>query len=340
MFSSFVPEPDREWLSNASFWRTAKSIIDLYAPNLGAMGHDHSHGTGVQHRSRLVIVLCLSFTVLIVEAVAAWITGSLALLADAGHMLGDTFGVAMALAAIGFAQVEGRPGTRRTFGYHRTEILAAALNGLILLGLSIWVAFTAIRRFGESPTIDGQLMIVAGCIGLVVNLVGMMLLRAGAKESLNVRGAYLEVLGDALGSVAVIAAAILITTQGWYLADPIASLVIAAMILPRALSLLRDVSEVLLEGSPKDVDLAELRAHMLGTEGVSDVHDLHVWTITSGMPIMSAHVVVGEEIDDMDQAEAVLNRLRGCLAEHFDVEHSTFQIEPLGHVEKEQHLHL
>ncbi len=304
------------------------------------MGHDHSHGTGVQHRSRLVVVLCLTFTVLIVEAVAAWITGSLALLADAGHLLGDTFGVAMALVAIGVAQVESRPGSRRTFGYHRTEILAAALNGLILLGLSVWVAYTAIRRFGAAPSIDGQLMIVAGCIGLVANVIGLLLLRAGAKESLNVRGAYLEVLGDALGSVAVIAAAILIATRGWYLADPIASLLIAAMILPRALSLLRDVSDVLLEGSPKDVDLAELRAHMLGIEGVRDVHDLHVWTITSGMPVMSAHVVIEDKIEDMGQAEAVLDRLRGCLAEHFDVEHSTFQIEPLGHVEKERRLHL
>lgn len=303
------------------------------------MGHDHSRGTGVQHRSRLVIVLGLSFTVLIVEAVAAWITGSLALLADAGHMLGDTFGVAMALVAIGVAQVEGRPGTRRTFGYHRTEILAAAVNGLILLGLSVWVAYSAIRRFGDTPEIDGQLMVIAGCIGLVVNIAGLCLLRAGAKESLNVRGAYLEVVGDALGSVAVITAAILITTLDWNLADPIASLLIAAMIVPRAVSLLRDVSEVLLEGSPKDVDLAELRAHITGMDGVYDVHDLHVWTITSGMPVMSAHVVVEDSVTAMDQAEVVLDRLRDCLSEHFDVEHSTFQIEPAGHVEKEQHLH-
>lgn len=303
------------------------------------MGHDHSHGSGVQHRSRLVLVLCLSLFVFVVEAVAAWITGSLALLADAGHMLGDTFGLFMALVAIGVAQVGGRPGSRRTFGYHRTEILAAALNGLILLGLSIWVAVSAIRRFGDTPEIDGTLMIAAGAIGLVVNLIGLMLLREGSKESLNVRGAYLEVLGDALGSFAVIVAAVLIMSLGWNLADPIASLLIAAMIVPRAISLLRDVAEVLLEGTPKDVDLEELRAHITGMEGVADVHDLHVWTITSGMPVMSAHVVVDESITDMGKAEAVLDRLRGCLAEHFDVEHSTFQIEPAGHVDKEQHLH-
>ncbi|MEO6471806.1 MAG: cation diffusion facilitator family transporter [Aeromicrobium sp.] len=307
------------------------------------MGHDHGHGAnhghGVQHRSRLLLVLALSLTVLVVEAVAAWITGSLALLADAGHMLGDTFGVAMAVVAISVAQVGGRPGSRRTFGYHRTEILAAALNGLVLLGLSAWVAFHAIKRFGDAPKVDGALMIVAGCIGLFINVIGILLLRAGAKESLNVRGAYLEVVGDALGSFAVIVAAILISTLGWYLADPVASLLIAAMIVPRALSLLHDVSQVLLEGTPKDVDLGELRAHIKGMDGVQDVHDLHVWTITSGMPIMSAHVVVEDSVTDMGQAEVVLDRLRSCLSEHFDVEHSTFQIEPQGHVDKEQHLH-
>lgn len=303
------------------------------------MGHDHSQGSGVRHRSRLVVVLVLSFTVLLIEAVAAWLTGSLALLADAGHMLGDTFGVAMALVAIGVAQVESRPGTRRTFGYHRTEILAAALNGLILLGLSAWVAVSAIRRFGNMPEIDGSLMAIAGGIGLVANVIGLLLLRSGAKESLNVRGAYLEVLGDALGSVAVIAAAVLITTLDWNIADPIASLLIAAMIVPRAISLLRDVAEVLLEATPKEFDLEALRAHITGMDGVKDVHDLHVWTITSGMPVMSAHVVVDDSVTDMGQAEVVLEHLRNCLADHFDVEHSTFQIEPTGHIDKEQHLH-
>lgn len=281
----------------------------------------------------------LSLTVLVVEAIAAWITGSLALLADAGHMLGDTFGVAMALVAISVAQVKARPGARRSFGYHRTEILAAALNGLVLLVLSVWVAVNAVTRFGDAPAVDGGLMIAAGAVGLVINVTGLMLLRKGSKESLNVRGAYLEVVGDALGSVAVIVAAILITTRGWYLADPIASLVIAAMIVPRAVSLLRDVAEVLLEATPRDVDLGELRAHMTSMDGVQDVHDLHVWTITSGMPVMSAHVVVEDSVTHMGQAEVVLDRLRSCLAEHFDVEHSTFQIEPAGHVDKEQHLH-
>lgn len=303
------------------------------------MGHDHAHGAGVRHRGRLALVLGLSVAVLVVEAVVAWITGSLALLADAGHLLGDSFGILMALAAITVAQRGGGPGSRRTFGYSRTEVIAAGLNGLILLGLAVWVALNAIRRFGDSPELDGGPILLAGGVGLVVNVVGLLLLRGGAQESINVRGAYLEVLGDALGSVAVLVSAGVILATDWYPADAIASLVIAAMIVPRAISLLREVSEVLLESTPKGVDLVELRQHMLATDGVKDVHDLHVWTITSGMPIMSAHVVVEDSVTGMDEAHAVLDRLSGCLAEHFDVAHSTFQIEPGGHVESEGHVH-
>jgi cobalt-zinc-cadmium efflux system protein len=303
------------------------------------MGHDHAHGTGVQHRGRLAIVLALSLTVLVVEAVVAAITGSLALLADAGHVLGDSFGIVMALAAITVAQRGGGPGSRRTFGYQRTEILAAGLNGLILLGLAVWVTISAVRRFGDAPELDGGLILVAGATGLVVNVIGLLLLRGGSQESLNVRGAYLEVVGDALGSVAVLVSATVILLTDWYAADAIASLTIAAMIVPRAISLLRDVVEVLLESTPDNVDLVELRDHIVGTDGVKDVHDLHVWTITSGMPVMSAHVVVDDEITGMVEAHAVLDRLRGCLAEHFDVEHSTFQIEPAGHLDSEHHVH-
>jgi cobalt-zinc-cadmium efflux system protein len=303
------------------------------------MGHDHAHGTGVQHRSRLAVVLAMSLTVLVVEAVVAALTGSLALLADAGHLLGDSFGIAMALIAITVAQRAGAPGSRRTFGHHRTEILAAGLNGLVLTGIAVWVTVSAIGRLGDAPELDGVPVLVAGGVGLVVNVIGLLLLRDGSKESLNVRGAYLEVVGDALGSVAVLASATVILLTGYYAADAVASLVIAAMIVPRALSLLKDVGEVLMESSPGDVDLAELRAHIAGTPGVKDVHDLHVWTITSGMPVMSAHVVVDDDVTGMAEAHAVLDRLRGCLAEHFDVEHSTFQIEPAGHQDSEHHLH-
>ncbi len=303
------------------------------------MGHDHAHGTGVRHRGRLAIVLALTVGVLAVEAVVAWITGSLALLADAGHLLGDSFGILMALAAITVAQHGGGPGSRRTFGYLRTEVIAAGLNGLILLGLAGWVVYSAFGASAPRLIWRPQPILIAGAIGLAVNVIGLMLLRGGAQESLNVRGAYLEVLGDALGSIAVLVSAAVILTTGWNAADAVASLVIAAMIVPRAISLLREVVEVLLESTPRDVDLAELRTHMLEIEGVRDVHDLHVWTISSGMPVMSAHIVVDDSVTGMDEAHGVLDTLSGCLSEHFDVEHSTFQIEPAGHADSEQHLH-
>ncbi len=305
------------------------------------MGHDHghAHGSGVRHRGRLALVLALSVTVLVVEAVVGWLTGSLALLADAGHVLGDSIGVAMALAAITVAQL-GRPGSRRSFGYHRTEVLAAGLNGLLLLVLAAWIGWRAVERLGDPQDLEAGPVLAAGAVGLAVNVVGLLLLRRGATESLNVRGAYLEVLGDALGSVAVIVSAVVVLATGWTRADAVASLLIAAFIVPRAASLLRDVADVLLEGTPAGVDLEELRAHILAAPGVVDVHDLHVWTITSGMPVMSAHVVVDGSVTAMGEAHQVLDRLSECLSEHFDVEHSTFQIEPLGHADSEKdHVH-
>jgi len=305
------------------------------------MGHDHSHrlsgSAGAQHRGRLALVLVLSVVVLVVEAVVGWLTGSLALIADAGHMLSDSIGVAMALAAITVAQL-GRPGSRRTFGYHRTEVLAAGLNGLILIGLAGWILWRAIGRLGDPHDLEAGPVLIAGAVGLVVNLIGLQLLRQGASESLNVRGAYLEVMGDALGSVAVLVSAGIVAATGWTRADAIASLLIAAFIVPRAIALLREVVEVLLEGTPRNVDLDELRRHILSAPGVVDVHDLHVWTITSGMPVMSAHVVVDESVAEMGEAHAVLDHLTGCLSDHFDVEHSTFQIEPVGHADSE-HVH-
>lgn len=299
------------------------------------MTHDHRPAAPGGHRGRLAVALGLALTVLVVETVVALITGSLALLADAAHMLSDTFGLALALVAVTIAR---RPASdRRTYGYHRTEVLAAGVNGLILTAMCGFIAVTAIRRFGSAPELDATLVLGAGFLGLVANLAGLILLRTGAKENINIRGAYLEVLGDALGSVAVIISALLILTLDWHLADPLASLIIAGMILPRAWSLLRDVTRVLLESAPADLDMAEVRAHLLGVEGVVDVHDVHVWSITSGMPVMSAHVVVDESVDAMTDAHAVLDRLGECLRDHFDVDHSTFQIEPRGHVESHSH---
>lgn len=299
------------------------------------MGHAHDHAAGVTHRPRLIAILVLTVAVVGLQVVVGLLSGSLALLADAGHMLSDSFGVAMALAAIGLAQRTGGPS--RTFGFHRAEIIAAGLNGLLLLGLCTFIVVAAVRRIGDVPEVDGLLVLLVGAIGLAVNVVGIALLRAGAKENLNVRGAYLEVLGDALGSVAVIVSALVVVATGWHAADIVASLLIAALIVPRAFALLREVLHVLLEGVPRDLNLDEVRDHIEELEGVVGVHDLHVWTVTSGMPVMSAHVVV----DDATLADShgVLDRLRSCLSDHFDVEHSTFQIENAEHAATEHHVH-
>ena len=285
-------------------------------------------------------MLAIAVTVFLVQIIVATLTGSLALFADAGHVLTDAIGVLMALIAITVGQRGGGRDARSSYGFHRAEVLAAGANGLILLGLCAVIVVGAVRRLNAPVEIDGGLVLAAGAVGLIANVIALLLLRSGARENLNVRGAYLEVLGDALGSIAVLVSAAIIVATGWFAADPIASLVIAVLIVPRAISLLREVGEVLLESAPRGVDLAALRDHIRGIPGVVDVHDLHVWTITSGMPVMSAHVVVAESVDQMSDAHEVLDRLRSCLSEHFDVEHSTFQIEPLGHEASESHVHV
>jgi len=297
----------------------------------------HHHSAAGASRGRLLIVLALVVGYLLVEVIGSLLTNSLALLADAGHMLTDAVGVALALLAIHFA---ARPATAtKSYGYYRLEILAAVGNAVLLFGVAAYIGYEAYQRFREPPDVHSLPMLAIAAVGLVVNLIALRLLASGAQTSLNLRGAYLEVLGDALGSIAVVVSAAVILTTGWDGADSVASLVIAAMIVPRALSLLREVGEVLLESTPRHVDLAELRTHILEVDGVREVHDLHVWTITSGMPVMSAHIVVDDSVTGMDEAHGVLDTLRGCLSEHFDVEHSTFQIEPAGHAESEGHVH-
>ncbi|MDP9844230.1 cation diffusion facilitator family transporter [Streptosporangium lutulentum] len=302
------------------------------------MGHGHGHGhpraTGAAaYRGRLAVVLALTLVVFVVEIIGAVLSGSLALLADAGHMATDAAGIALALFAI---WVAGRPaGLQRTFGYQRAEILAAAVNAVVLLALSVYILYEAVRRFSDPEPVGGTVMLVAAVAGLVANAVGLWLLRRGQAESLNLRGAYLEVLGDLLGSVAVIVAAVVIALTGWTRVDPIVSVVIALLIVPRTWSLLREAVDILLEAVPKGVDLQEVRRHLLEAQGVLDVHDLHAWTITSGVPVMSAHVVVEEQVLTSGDLGQVLDRLHECLAGHFDVEHSTLQLEPAGHADHE-----
>ncbi|MDS1271975.1 cation diffusion facilitator family transporter [Lipingzhangella sp. LS1_29] len=299
-------------------------------------GHDHGHRTAAQaHRGRLVAVLGMMLSVAVVQVLGSVASGSLALLADAGHTLTDSFGIVLALFAVWLA---GRPASmKRTFGLQRAEILAAAANALVLFGLCAFVAYESVQRLANPEPVTGPIMAAAASVGLVANIVGLLLLRQGQKESLNVRGAYLEVLGDMLTSIGVIVAALVIWTTGWERADSVISLAIAAFIVPRAWNLLSEAVHVLLEATPRNVDLDEVRDHLLAQPGVRDVHDLHAWTITSGVPVMSAHVVVEE--DRLADCGRILDDLRSCLQGHFDVEHSTLQVEPPSHAEHERANH-
>ena len=301
-------------------------------------GHGHAPGTaaGAQRR-RLVVVLALTLAVLAAEAVGAVVSGSLALLADAGHMATDAAGIALALGAVSLAQRPARG--RRTFGWQRVEILAAVANGLLLLLVAGYVLIEAVRRIGHPPEIGSRLMLAVAAVGLVVNLVCLALLHRGRAGSLNVRGAYLEVLADAFGSVAVIVAAVVIVTTGWTPADIVASAVIGVLVLPRAWHLLREALDILLEAAPRGVDLDDVRAHILGVDGVLDVHDLHAWTITSGQPVLSAHVVVTDEALTAGHGGRVLDALCSCLGEHFALEHCTFQLEAATHAGHEAPVH-
>ena len=299
-------------------------------------GHSHDHGVGTatgRHRRRLVAVLGINVGVLVLQVIGGLASGSLALLADAGHMLTDSTGLVIALIATSLA---ARPATSiRTFGLQRVEILAALTNGLLLVGIAVWVLIRAVDRWNEPEHVDSGLMLAVAVVGAIANTIGLLILRGGKDESLNLRGAYLEVLGDLMGSVAVVVAALVIMLTGWTRADSIASLAIVVLILPRAWSLLRDVVDVLLEATPKGVDLATVREHIREVPGVVDVHDLHAWTITSGVPVLSAHVVVDEDCITEGRSGEVLDRLGECLGHHFDVEHCTFQLEPVGHAEHE-----
>ncbi|AVH55237.1 MULTISPECIES: cation diffusion facilitator family transporter [Streptomyces] len=307
-------------------------------------GHDHGHthdalatGTAAAaYRGRLRVALSITLTVMVVEIVGGVVADSLALIADAAHMATDALGLGMALLAIHFSSLP--PSEKRTFGYARAEILAALANCLLLLGVGGYVLYEAIQRFVTPAETHGGLTVVFGVIGLVANMISLSLLMRGQKDSLNVRGAFLEVAADALGSLAVIIAATVIMTTGWQTADPIASILIGLMIVPRTWKLFQETLDVLLEAAPKDVDMAEVRAHILALPGVEDVHDLHAWTITSGMPVLSAHVVVSSDVLSAIGHEKMLHELQGCLGVHFDVGHCTFQLEPSGHAQHETKL--
>lgn len=296
------------------------------------MSHSHDSAAAA-NRGRLLAVLGLSLVIFVVEVIGAFASNSLALLADAGHMLTDVSGIGLALLAIWFA---GRaPTSDRTFGYLRLEILAAVANAMLLFGVAAFILFEAWQRLSAPPEVATGLMLAVALLGLAANAVSLYLLRHAQRASLNMRGAYLEVMGDFGGSVAVIVAAVVIAATGWNQADALASVLIALLILPRTVALLREATDVLLEATPKGIDMDHVRQHILDAPGVEDCHDLHAWTITSGMNVVSAHVILADGVDPA----TTLDALCACLSDDFDIEHSTFQLETADRRRLEERSH-
>ncbi len=276
-----------------------------------------------RQESRLRTTLVLTSLVFVVQALGGWFTGSLALISDAGHVLTDVGGLALALMALRFAR---RPATpAKTFGFHRAEILAALANAVVLLALSFVILYEAWRRLIEPPELQGLPVLAIALFGLVVNLYGVFTLREGAAHSLNMRGAFFEVLGDALSSIAVIAAALIMLTTGWYYADPVFGIVIALFIFPRTWKLLREAVDILLEATPKDVDQRQVVEMIKAQPHVRDVHELHIWTLSSQNYSLSAHVVFDH--CDMERTNPIVNEIKQALGERFLIRHATLEVE-------------
>lgn len=319
----------------------AQHTIDKEVTMSGSHSHNHDHGhnhgaelmrSGARHRNRLLAAFGIIAAFLVVEVVAGLMTNSLALLSDAGHMLTDVMGLGMALVAIELAsRYERRTGaasSHQTFGLYRLEILAAFLNALLLFAVAIWVTVEALRRIGQEPEIAGRTVLVVAVLGLIANLAAMLLLRRGASESLNVEGAYLEVLADTVGSVGVIIGAVLIETTGWAWIDTLIAIAIGVWILPRTFRLGGRAVRILLQVAPAEIDMAQLETDLRGIAGVVEVHDLHVWTLTSDMEAASAHLVTSDDAN----GHSVLDQARHIVAERHRIGHGTFQIEPQSHV--------
>lgn len=287
---------------------------------------------GSQNKGRLKLVLGFTILYLIAEVAGGILTKSLALLADAGHMLTDVGGLIFALLAIKLAERKATSG--KTFGYYRAEILAALANAVILIGISIYILYEAYLRFLNPPEVESKAMLVVAAIGLIVNIAGMLILRKGSSESLNMKGAYFEVLSDMLTSIGVIVAGVIMWTTGWYYADPLLSAGIGLFILPRTWILLKDAVNILLEGTPVDVNLGEVRDNLLQLPEVKGVHDLHVWSLTSGMNAMSAHVIVEQTNSTNDLLQKINEKLKGS----FKIQHTTIQLEQKDFGEQETHL--
>ena len=302
------------------------------------MGHAHEHSTAAfRERGRLTLVLGITLCILAAEVVGGVLAHSLVLIADAGHMMADAAGIGLSLLAVSFAARTASD--TRTFGYQRAEILAAVVNAVVLFAVSAYILVEAVRRLLHPQNVTPGVMVIFGVVAMAGNASSLLLLRRGHGESLNVRGAFLEVLSDLLGATAILLAAAIIAATGYREADAWASLGIGVLILPRTAKLLREAVDVLLESAPRNVDLAQVRSHMCETPGVLGVHDLHAWTITSGIPVLSAHVVVSDASLAEGGGAWLLDRLGECLVGHFDVEHCTFQLEPASHRGHETSVH-
>ena len=292
------------------------------------MSGDHVHASPLsaagRHKRPLLIALGLTAAYTVVEVAVGFAIGSLALVSDAGHMLTDVVGLGMALAAIQVAQSRRSPSA--TYGLYRLEVLAALANTLLLFGIAAYVLFEAWRRFQEPADVPGGWLIVVASIGLAVNIVSFLLLRRGAEESINVRGASLEVLSDLLGSIGVIVGGIVLITTGWQYIDPIVGVGIGLFILPRAYRLGREALRVLLQVAPAEIDVADVGRRLEAVAGVAGVHDLHVWTLTSGLRVVTAHL----DLARGEKPGAVLERATGVLQEEIGIEHVTLQVEPAG----------
>jgi cobalt-zinc-cadmium efflux system protein len=301
----------------------------------GVMGAGHGHGHGIdaaagtsasgRHARRLAISLGVLVASLVLQVVVGLMTSSLALLSDAGHNFTDVLGMGMALAAIAAARASSR-NDRRTFGLYRAEVLAALANAVLLFGVAGWVLLEAVQRFADPPAVPGLPIVLTAVVGLAANLFVFALLRRGAKESLNIRGAYLEVMADTLGSVGVLLAGVITVLFGWRYADPIVAIGIGLFILPRTWSLGRQAVRILVQAAPAHVDVGAVRAELGALDGVQDVHDVHVWTLTSGMEVGSAHLTVGPTCDPA----AVLTSAQRLLTERHQLAHFTVQVEPPG----------
>jgi cobalt-zinc-cadmium efflux system protein len=298
------------------------------------MGQDHAHSTTAaraseRYRPRLLIAFTIAATFLVVETIVAFVSQSLVLLSDAGHMLTDVVGVGMALAAITVASRAGGGRGRRTFGLYRLEVLAALANAILLFGVAGYVLWAAVRRLGDPVDVPAAPVLAVAAVGLVLNLVSYLLLRPGAEESMNVRGAALEVLADAVGSAVVLVAAVVMGVTSWDWVDPVAAIGLGLFILPRAARLAAQALRVLLQAAPPHIDLAGVQADLADIPGVLDVHDLHIWTLTSDMEVATAHVMIGPSTD----SHAVLDQAQQRLRERHGVEHATLQLEPSDHTD-------